>query len=155
MLSRELPAMLDKAQMDQLALCDRLEEIADSLPDKVDRQTCIHTARALGAVLARAHKLEEDVLFPQLEQSEKIFLNPCATLERLRLEHAGDACFVEELVEVLMSYGAGCPRHDAETTGYMLRGFFEALRRHIAFERELLSPLLADMQLERVLRAAH
>lgn len=129
-----------RVQAEQLALCDVLESIADSLPDQIDRQVCIHTARALGAVVARAHRLEEDFLFPALEKDRLLHVDGPATVERLRMEHAGDACFAEELVEVLLSYGAGEPMQNAETTGYMLRGFFEGLRRHIAFEQALLAP---------------
>jgi hypothetical protein len=30
----------------------------------------------------------------------------------------------------------------ADAAGYMLRGFFEGVRRHVAFEREMLAPLM-------------
>jgi len=130
-----------RAWRDQLVLCDRLEHIADSLPDKIDRQSCIHTARALPPLIMRAHQLEEEVLFPLLAERSEARLNPHQTLARLRLEHAGDECFAEELAETLMSYGTGTPSHSAEATGYMLRGFFEALRRHIAHEQELTGAL--------------
>lgn len=138
----ELAQQFKESQDEQLALCDKLEEIADSLPDNVCRQSCIYTARALMPVVNRAHRLEEDLLFPLFEKSENTVSNTYTTLERLRIEHAGDECFVEELVDVLLSYGAGTPSQRAETTGYMLRGFFQGLRRHIAFENEILAPLL-------------
>jgi hypothetical protein len=127
----------ERVWQEQLVLCDRLEAIADSLPDNIDRQGCIHTARALGPLISRAHKLEEEELFPVLEGAGFLPIDPKPSLERLKLEHAGDECFAEELTEVLLSYGSGDPTHGAEATGYMLRGFFEALRRHIAHEREL------------------
>lgn len=139
----ELESQFKSAQDEQLALCDQLEEIADSLPDNVDRQICIHTARALLPVISRAHRMEEDILFPLVEKTETAVTDTNATLERLRIEHAGDECFVEELVDVLMSYGAGAPSQTPETTGYMLRGFFQGLRRHIAFEKEILGPMLS------------
>lgn len=140
--NEELVNLFGRGCADQLVLCDTLEQIADSLPDQVDRQVCIHTARALGPLINRAHRMEEDMLFPAVEQAEDVMFNPEAMLERLRIEHAGDECFAEELTEVLMSYGAGEPMHNAEATGYMLRGFFEALRRHISFEQELLAPFV-------------
>lgn len=127
---------LRKAHKEQLLLCDRLEEIADSLPDSVNRQKCIYAARALGPMIRGVHRFEEDVVFPmiakRLEGNETI----TATLDRLRFEHCEDECFSEELTEALHELGAGADGINIEATGYMLRGFFEAMRRHIAFESE-------------------
>jgi len=134
-------AALRKAHKEQLLLCDRLEEIADSLPDAVNRQKCIYAARALGPMIRGVHRFEEDVVFPliadRLKDDEKI--GP--TLNRLRFEHCEDECFAEELTEALHDLGSGSPEINIEAIGYMLRGFFEAMRRHIAFESELLLPI--------------
>lgn len=135
---------------EQRMLCDALEQIADSLPDAVDRKVCLHAARLLPTLMVRAHRYEEDVLFAALDRPGLTPFNPHATLERLKMEHAGDECFAEELSEVLFSYAEGRPTHSAEATGYMLRGFFEALRRHIAIEEELSTALsAADVLAER------
>lgn len=134
----QLTHLFEISGKDQLALCDALEGIADSLPHNVDRQTCIHTAKALGQVIERAHRMEEQEIFPYLETRMASIRDPQATFERLRLEHAGDEFAAEEIIEVLLSYGSGNPTTSSEATGYMLRGFFENLRRHIAFEQELL-----------------
>jgi hemerythrin-like domain-containing protein len=139
----ELLTVLERVRTEQLALCDKLEEIADSLPVSVDRQSCIHTARALGSVIDRAHRMEEEMLFPLLRDAGPVVLDPGAMLERLKIEHAGDEYYAEELVEVLLSYGAGTPMHSAEVTGYMLRGFFESVRRHVAFEHAVLGPMFS------------
>lgn len=133
---------LERAHREQLALCKTLEAIADSLPDALDRQGCIQAARSLGPVIRLAHQLEEEILFPLLARSEIADFDFGPTLDRLRLEHYEDECFAEELHDVLMSYGQGTPLQSAEATGYMLRGFFESVRRHVAFERELLEPIV-------------
>lgn len=125
----------------QRQVCDALEMIADSLPDNVDRGLCLQTARMLPTLIAGAHELEETSLFSALESADMGDFDPQPTLSRLRVEHAGDECFAEELAEVLMSLGRGAPTHSAEATGYMLRAFFEALRRHIAIEEELAAML--------------
>jgi len=135
--------MFNRIRDEQLSLCGVLEEIADSLPHSIDRQVCIHTARILPQIIDRAHRFEEDVLFPLLENSKTVAHDLEATISRLKNEHVGDKCFAEELGEVLMSYGLGKPMQGAEATGYMLRGFFEALRRHIAFERELFASIFS------------
>ena len=127
----------------QLALCAELEEIADSLPDAADRQRCLHLARALCPLVAEAHELEERVLFGRLGELEHILPEMAASIERLRWEHFEDQCFGEEIRDALHALGRGDACISGEALGYMLRGFFEGMRRHIAFESEVLVPFLA------------
>ncbi|MCB1740248.1 MAG: hemerythrin domain-containing protein [Gammaproteobacteria bacterium] len=133
----EILEQYEQVRHDQLKLCDRLEDIADSLPHGVDRQSCIYIARALGPLMARAHRIEEDQLFPAVEEMGNMVLDARTALAHLKLDHAGDICFAEELIEALMQVGRGDEVPGADTIGYMLRGFFESLRRHIAFETQL------------------
>jgi hemerythrin-like domain-containing protein len=134
-------AALRKAHKDHLLLCDRLEEIADSLPDAINRQKCMYAARALGPMIGGVHRFEEDVVFPMIAERLKADETIETTLNRLRFEHCEDECFAEELTEALYAMGSGNPDINIEAVGYMLRGFFEAMRRHIAFESELLLPM--------------
>jgi hemerythrin-like domain-containing protein len=137
---------LQHAHAEQLVLCDQLEQIADSLPANVDRQKCLYAARALSPLIKGVHKYEENILFPWLENISDIQPALRETLNRLKFEHCEDACFAEELTDTLQRLGSGAAVN-VEATGYMLRGFFEALRRHIAFEREhILSNLKAHVQ---------
>ncbi len=140
----ELVAQLRKAHHDKMALCDRLEEIADGLPDNIDRQICATTARASEPILKKAHAYEEEILSPALIKFHHGTLDQTMIFDRLRAEHYEDRCFGEEVRDVLMSYGEGKPIQAADATGYMLRGFFESLRRHMAFEAELARPLRYD-----------
>lgn len=133
--------MLCATHRDQLALCAALEAIADSLPNDIDRPACINAARALGPLITHAHALEEDVIFPALESRWQQLTGLGHTLERLRFEHLEDICFSEELFDALMAYGRGVDTPSPDAFGYMLRGFFESLRRHIAFEQEVIVPL--------------
>ncbi|GGA44249.1 hemerythrin domain-containing protein [Pelagibacterium lentulum] len=126
---------------DQLALCASLEAIADSLPAQIDRPACINAARALSPVISHAHTLEEDVVFPAIARRWPQLSGLTRTIERLKFEHLEDICFSEELYDALMTYGRGEDRPAPEAFGYMLRGFFEGLRRHIAFEQEVIVPL--------------
>jgi hemerythrin-like domain-containing protein len=128
-------AWLRHSHGEQLALCSELEEIADSLPSSINRQKCIYAAKALGPLVKAAHHYEETVLFPQLRSSENPPEHLAETLERLKFEHFEDQCFAEELTDALLKLGAG-DTVNMEAVGYMLRGFFEGIRRHIAFERE-------------------
>ncbi len=132
----------DQVLLEQVTLCDILEDIADSLPHNVDKQLCLHTAKMLPPLIKRAHKIEQETLFPLLENSKECAVDLSATVKRLKAQHIRDEYNAEELAEILLSYGKGEPSHGAETTGYAIRGFFETLRRHIAFIEELISPAL-------------
>lgn len=128
-------AWLRRAHEEQLALCDELEDIADSLPANINRQKCIYASKALGPLIRGVHHYEETVLFPLIARE---FGNEFSTtIDRLKFEHCEDECFAEELTEALLRLGSNSAVN-MEATGYMLRGFFEAIRRHIAFERDFL-----------------
>ncbi len=130
-----LPEPLREAFAMQLRLCRQLEEVADSLPARLDRQLCLHLARLVGPIVRQAHAAEEAHLFPAF--ADGLAHGP-AVVERLRLEHIEDECFAEEVQHELMRLGSGAPDLVPEATGYMLRGFFEGVRRHIHHEAELL-----------------
>lgn len=127
---------LRKAHQEHLTLCRELEDIADSLPSSVNRQKCIYAAKALGPSIRDIQHYEETVLYPWLKQRSS---DPAfdTTLERLKFEHFEDSCFAEELTDILLKLGAGVSVN-TEAVGYMLRGYFETVRRHIAFERDFL-----------------
>jgi hemerythrin-like domain-containing protein len=128
-------AWLRRAHEEQLALCSELEEIADSLPAHINRQKCIYAAKSLGPLIKGVHHYEERILFPWLESASKDLAHLRETLDRLKFEHCEDECFAEELTDTLLKLGSGS-EVNMEAVGYMLRGFFEDMRRHIAFERE-------------------
>lgn len=134
---------LRRSHGEQLALCKELEEIADSLPSSINRQKCIYAAKALGPLIKGGHHYEETVLFPQLQSSEGAPAHLAQTLERLKFEHFEDECFAEELTDALLKLGSD-DTVNMEAVGYMLRGFFEGIRRHIAFEREHLLAGVSD-----------
>ncbi|WP_246745832.1 hemerythrin domain-containing protein [Ciceribacter sp. L1K22] len=138
---------LRRAHQEQLALCRELEEIADSLPANINRQKCIYAAKALGPLIRGVHHFEETTLFPWLSDREYGDLDLSRTLDRLRFEHCEDECFAEELTDALLHLGAG-EAVNMEAVGYMLRGFFEGVRRHIAFETEHLLQHLPEDALQ-------
>jgi hypothetical protein len=130
---------------EQMELCDLLEKIADSLPQNLDRQTCIHVAKAIGPIISRGQEIEEAKLFKAVENAGEISIDPRVIVDRLRMDQLGTIFMSEEIFDVLISHGAGNPTHGAEATGYLLRGFFSGLRRHLALEQELLAPTLAKI----------
>ena len=129
---------LKKAHDVQLALCEALEEIADSLPANADRQTCANAARSLLPLMNEIHRYEEETLFPMLESRSIGDRELADAILRLKGEHVEDACYAEELTDTLTRLGSGDEPMNAEAAGYMLRGFFESIRRHIAFEQQFI-----------------
>lgn len=122
----------------KLTVCDILESIADALPDVFDRNMCLWAAANLLPAVRAAQDFEEQVVFPQFGSTG----GHHASLKRLRAEHVEDLALAEELTEPLMRLGHGDRSENAEALGYMLRAFFEAVRRHVAFEREHVLPLV-------------
>lgn len=151
-MDRRLPASHTSAVAQALSqhihvlfsLCCRLEQIADSLPSNVDRQECLCVARSLYPLVRHAHEFEESQLFPVLMRVPVRPEGLAETIERLKCEHWEDECYAEEIRSELLQFVQDPKLTNIETLGYMLRGFFESLRRHIAFEREHVLPLLAD-----------
>ncbi|PDT43993.1 hypothetical protein CO661_31830 [Sinorhizobium fredii] len=137
-------ALLAGSHEDQLSLCDRLEAIANSLPHGVDRSICAHAGKMLGPHLRNLHEREEAAVFAWTE--EKLGDDPSVltTLGLLKYEHCEDECFAEELAEVLGRLATADATVNPEAAGYMLRGFFTNLRRHVRFEQQCFRNLTAD-----------
>ncbi|ASY63363.1 hypothetical protein SJ05684_c19210 [Sinorhizobium sojae CCBAU 05684] len=136
-------AWLASVHREQLALCDCLEAIADSLPGEVDREICAYAAKMLAPMLRQFHAGEERIVFDWAEQRSGDDPSARALLERLKYEHCEDECFAEELTEMLDRLGTDDRTVNPETAGYMLRGFFTNLRRHVSFEQEYLRGIVA------------
>lgn len=126
----------------QSSLCGRLEEFADTLPASIETRECVLLARSILPVLRRAHRFEEKILYPAVHIAFENDVEISQTIERLRFEHWEDESFAGELGDRLHELINNPEKCNVESLAYMLRGFFEGLRRHIAFEREHLLPLL-------------
>ncbi len=134
-----LLAIMEVAHTVVLRLCDLLEGVADSLPGAIDRATCRMLALELEPILRGLHRFEEETLFPACQQITGTLPK---SLDRLRAEHVEDESFAGEIAEALLALSRTGSADNPEALGFMLRGFFESQRRHIAFEREHLLPAL-------------
>lgn len=126
----------------KLRLCDALEDFADCLPNQVDVQNCLALSRCVLPTIKNAQMMEETQLFPQLMQTYPDDRRLQASLDRLRQEHLEDDSFADEIAGLLHDCGRTGKPSNAESAGYMLRGFFSSIRRHVAFEHECLIPLI-------------
>jgi len=125
-----------------LDLCRQLEELADRLPDQFDIQECLAIAWKLYPVVREAHRFEEETLFPILASRLDTEQSINENLERLKFEHWEDESTAEDISVFLRQMVSDPSGANAEKIAYMLRGFFGGLRRHIAFEKVHLLPLL-------------
>ena len=126
----------------QQAICDVLESIADSLPANVDVQVCNHVGQTLLPLIVKAHQFEESQLFPFLSNSEHFQFELAQTIKRLRAEHLSDEDYAEDICRVFAGEIKNLDRSQAESLGWMLRGFFENVRRHVSLEREHILPMI-------------
>lgn len=126
----------------QLQLCEELEEIADALPNVSNTQKVLIICRDILPIVKKAHQFEEKTLFPALTPSQRKDNTLSRNLERLRYEHWEDESFAEEICDELKLLVNNPNKAVVDKLSYMLRGFFEGMRRHIAFEVEYLLPEL-------------
>ena len=120
-------------------LCDALEAVADSLPANIDRQSCRCLADTLTPLLKMAQQREERQIYPVLRRKA----GGDAPFDRLYGEHFEDLCCAEEASEVLEKLAAN-EDVNTEAAGYLLRGLFTTLRRHIAFEQQFIQNLAKE-----------
>ncbi len=132
----------------QFFLCKRLEDLADTLPEDVDIRECLLISRSVVPLLSRAHRFEEENIFPELilayAEDDAVPL----LIDRLRREHREDEGHARELKEDLARFVTERENCDIGSLAYMMRGFFRGVRRHVAFERDFLLPLMAAQQSE-------
>jgi hypothetical protein len=126
----------------KLRLCDALEDFADCLPNQIDVQGCLGLSRCVLPTIRNAQMMEETQLFPQLKQAFPDDMRLHASLDRLCQEHLEDDSFADEIACLLHDCGCTGRPANPESAGYMLRGFFASIRRHVAFENECLIPLI-------------
>lgn len=124
-----------------LELCDVLECIADSLPNGAD-PGLVRVAVAFLRNGFPAHlRIEEHVLFQLVERHAAKAGHLRPVIEHLKAEHSADECAAVEIADELQVLAQHGRVANAEMLGYMLRGFFEAQRRHIWWEGSVLLPL--------------
>jgi hemerythrin-like domain-containing protein len=125
----------------QAQICDSLEQIADGLPNGVDKRLCALVASALREELPLYHRDEEFGLFPLIEQRALSGDRAAEILARLAMEHATDESFAAELLESLDTLSEGGKLKNPDMVGYMFRSFFESYRRHLHWEKAVVIPL--------------
>ena len=112
-----------------------------ALPDGVSVVTCTRVIQDLSRRVAWHHHVEEVHLFPVLRARGAADDRLMVSLDRLVSEHRSDEGYADEVMELLTALARGTSHEAPDTAGYMLRGFFQSLRRHIAFENDHVLPM--------------
>ncbi|WP_108398581.1 hemerythrin domain-containing protein [Devosia submarina] len=139
MLSASQIATLDRGYDQLLEVCNNLETLADTLPDRVGVARHLHLIDSVEQVVGLTSLLEETILFPLMEAYSSADLK--MTVERLRREHIADRSTADELRDLFGAFLEERSGISADAVGYLLRSFFESVRRHVHAERAMLQLL--------------
>lgn len=134
----EVVETVDRHQARLRDICRQLEEVADSLPLDVDPSLCMRLARTMLPALRASHEYRERHFWALARKVLEGQGSPDAVIDRLRCEYRENDLLAEEIAEELSQWGACAQPKSAETVGYMLRGFFLSLTRHLDMERVVL-----------------
>lgn len=123
------------------AMCDLLEAIADELPKKA-KPFWQEVTRLCTTVIPQHYDAVTRLLVPVLLRRTEGELDCEAVLLRMQADYTDERARLPELTELLTdAFGADDARLSADALGYALRSFFEAMRRQIRWETEVLLPL--------------
>jgi Hemerythrin HHE cation binding domain len=136
----------------QESLCDALEEIADSLPGKIDAAVMTRAVAGLSNDLPLLQRDMNEGVFPLLQAHCLPEDRVENMLPRLMMENTIDLSFAGEIIETLSAMVSGTPVRNPNTLGYMLRGFFESYRRHLHWESTVILPIARKRFSEGALR---
>jgi len=137
-------------------LCDRLEAIADALPD-FDPDLVGRVKPFLHDALPCLMCYEETVWLPAICHLAEPERDLVRLSEQVRTEHEADRDAAMDINDTLDSLAGGASHQDANWQGYMLRAFFEALSRHVTWECHSVLPIaravLGDTDQQRLAAA--
>lgn len=123
------------------AMCDLLEAIADDLPQKA-KPFWREVTRLCGTVIPQHYDAVTRLLVPALLHRTQGEADCEAVLLRMQADYTHERARLPELTELLReAIGQDSLRLSPDALGYALRSFFEAMRRQIRWETEVLLPL--------------
>jgi hypothetical protein len=126
---------------EKIDACGQLEQIANSLPNHVDIDQCAKLFEQLPDLLGLCDDINQRVIFPLLlrHQSHSYFTH--STAERLVDERLMNQVYALEVSELLAQLAKAESIQNVEASGYLLRSFFETVRRSCAFDLEYIIPM--------------
>ena len=131
-------AVLEMNHQGLLDLCLKIEELSASFPDEIEAATCDEVTKSLLPLLKQTQQLEEQTLFERCAAAPIFGIR---FAQELKAEHRCDLATAADALSVVRSI-----REDAasiEPARHLLRGFSDALRRHILSEKLMIEVFLA------------
>lgn len=128
---------LAKIEM-QLAACDDLESVSDELPQSNTHALLLASER-LCPLLSQSHCFEEARIHPLVVEARPELRQ---VLARLRDEHIEDQDQAGLLLDNVRMFVTGTGGANATEVGYVARGLFTSLRRHLAFDQQIIEPIV-------------
>ncbi len=136
-----------------IAVCDRLEAIADALPAAPSNESLSELLALLRFGIPAHCRHEEQELTSALAGNADAprWLHHAAAL--IKAEHMDNENIMLELAEALEDYRNRVDRHGTTSTdvtadqkganalGYLIRHFFTQMRRHMAWEEKVIAEL--------------
>lgn len=141
-LSRMQVTMMEERHRALLALCLELEELARDLKHAIVPASTRPIAAQLEPLVDAAHKLEEETLYPTLEEQAGSCFSSLM-IAQIKAEHGVDRKAAHELKLTLDAVADGRCRLSLDTVARMTTRFQDYLQRHVAAEQILLDNLVA------------
>ncbi|MDA7948755.1 MAG: hemerythrin domain-containing protein [Hyphomicrobiaceae bacterium] len=148
-----LLAFIEEEHSREQVLCNQLERIADDLLDPLDPFLTKDSVVGLRKHTRRHLVLEEVFLYPVLTKRLREGELEPGLVAQIRGEHASDECLAYDTADQLEKALEHGRAENPEMLGYMLHGFFECRRRHIAWEDAVVLPLARSRLLPNDFRA--
>ncbi len=133
--------VIEQEHSAEMCLCDLLEQLADALPEPLDTEITPAGITTLRNCIRRHIILEENYLYPVLVKRAKPDEFNKDLLALIAREHASDESHAHEAADEMEEALSRGHVPKPEMLGYMLRCYFEARRRHIAWENAIILPL--------------
>lgn len=130
----------------QFKACDELERVSDELPNSNTHEFLLSVER-ICPLLLECHRFEEAHIHPLVAKSRPEI---GVILARLHDEHIEDQDQADLLLDNVRTFVSDAGRTKATEVGYVARGLFISLRRHLAFDRHFITPIVRDCIVEPV-----
>jgi hypothetical protein len=124
-----------------LDLCLTMEELSSASAEEIEPAMCETVAERLIPLLTAAQQLEERALFERFASAADSTFGVRIT-EELKAEHRCDLHAAADALSALSAIKGNIAALDPSR--HLLRGFAEALRRHINSERLMIETLIAS-----------
>lgn len=124
-------------RLQQRAICNGLEHIANNLSGTICRQLCENVLSKLNHDLAMFHR-DEEALFEIILAHEPDANCAANCINLIKSEHETNEAYVLDLFDPLSQICEGSMPHYINAVGYALRCYFDGVRRHLNWEDFLL-----------------